>query len=79
MSADAPVPSPVRPKWLPALVVAVVLGGALAAAGIYFLGGARLLEEARQAWAPAFAAPNAAHAPAHACRASSRRRAPPRK
>jgi tetratricopeptide (TPR) repeat protein len=47
MSADAPVPSPVRPKWLPALVVAVVLGGALAAAALYFLGGARLVDEAR--------------------------------
>ncbi|PAW80691.1 MAG: hypothetical protein B9S27_05635 [Opitutia bacterium Tous-C8FEB] len=60
MSADAPVPSPVRPKWLPALVVAVVLGGALAAAALYFLGGARLVDEARQAWATAFAAFGAA-------------------
>ncbi len=49
-----------RPRWLPALVVAAVLGAALAAAGIYFLGGARLLEEARQAWATAFAAFGAA-------------------
>ena len=27
MSANAPVPTPVRPKWLPAVVVAGVLGG----------------------------------------------------
>ncbi|MFM9091936.1 MAG: TVP38/TMEM64 family protein [Verrucomicrobiota bacterium] len=60
MSADAPVSSPVRPKWLPALVVAVVLGGALVAAALYCLGGARLVAEARQAWATAFAAFGAA-------------------
>ena len=60
MPESAPVPTSVRPKWLPALVVAVVLGGALVAAALYFLGGARLVAEARQAWATAFAAFGAA-------------------
>ncbi|MBM3842556.1 MAG: VTT domain-containing protein [Verrucomicrobia bacterium] len=60
MPEPAPVPSPIRPRWLPALVVAVVLGGVLVAVGLYFLGGARLVSEARQAWATAFAALGAA-------------------
>jgi len=60
MPEPAPVPSPIRPRWLPALVVAVVLGGVLVAVGLYFLGGARLVSEARQAWATAFAAFGAA-------------------
>jgi len=41
-------------------LTAVVIGGALVAAGLYFLGGARLIAEARQAWATAFAAFGAA-------------------
>jgi uncharacterized membrane protein YdjX (TVP38/TMEM64 family) len=60
MPESAPSPSPARPRWLPALLVAGVLGGALVAAGVYFLGGARLVAEARQAWATAFAAFGAA-------------------
>ncbi|MFZ9747202.1 MAG: TVP38/TMEM64 family protein [Opitutaceae bacterium] len=60
MSASAPAPSPARPPWLVPLGVVVVLGGAAAAAALYFLGGARLVAEARQAWATAFAAFGAA-------------------
>jgi len=60
MPESAPVPLPARPRWLPALLVALVLGGAVAAVGIYFFGGARLVAEARQAWATAFAAFGAA-------------------
>lgn len=60
MPESAPAPSPTRPRWLPVLLVAVVAGGALVAAGVYLFGGARLLAEARQAWATAFAAFGAA-------------------
>lgn len=60
MSEPTPATSSARPPWLLPLILAVVLGGALVAAGFYFLGGARLLAEARQAWATAFAAFGAA-------------------
>lgn len=60
MPESVPAQSHARPRWLPALLVAGVFGGALVAAGIHFYGGARLMAEARQAWSTAFAAFGAA-------------------